>query len=180
MTRCVDFYKKWKSEPNFCGLGLGSARDVDKYLSLIEILSQQSDIPEGKFYKYLPLSAAKSLLLFRTDSEIYRTATKKITDDLKKVQSPFTSKDIKKLLYLDKNESVVPRYHFKNPHAKTKGERISAITRKTKLITTTELLTTGQRLVLRKIMEKYDKDNEYSALSFIIRWASEKLLINEE
>ena len=45
MSYCLEFFRKWRKEGNFCGLGEGEACRIDGYLNLVDTLMKHK-IPE--------------------------------------------------------------------------------------------------------------------------------------
>ena len=56
MTHCVEFWKKWKKEPNFCGLSPQAISEIKAYLETVEKICKLG-IPEEEVYESLPEGA---------------------------------------------------------------------------------------------------------------------------
>jgi hypothetical protein len=92
MTYCIDFFRKFKKEGNFCGLDKSQVSRLMAYLEIVEALVKQK-IPEEQIYENFPVGAAIPLISAKgeahTDGMNYVTAALK---DGKKI----TGKDLQK------------------------------------------------------------------------------------
>jgi hypothetical protein len=61
MTRCTDFWKKWRKEPNFCGLSQNTVDEIEDYLSTVDKICTLG-IAEDTVYENFPEGAARPLL----------------------------------------------------------------------------------------------------------------------
>jgi len=66
MTRCADFWKKWRKEPNFCGLSPQAISEIKGYLELVEKLTR-SGIQEETIFEMCPSGACRPLLRLSDD-----------------------------------------------------------------------------------------------------------------
>jgi hypothetical protein len=58
---CIDFFRKWKREGNFCGLDATEASRMNSYLELVEMLVE-NEVPEDVVFANFSLFAARPLL----------------------------------------------------------------------------------------------------------------------
>jgi hypothetical protein len=84
MAYCLDFFRKWKREGNFCGLGEEEAGRMNSYLDLVEALVKQR-IPEERVYELFTVGAARSLISAKgpTRTEGLNFVTKSLKDGKK-------------------------------------------------------------------------------------------------
>jgi hypothetical protein len=61
MTRCTDFWKKWRKEPNFCGLSQNTVDEIEDYLSTVDKICTLG-IKEDTVFENFPEGAARPLL----------------------------------------------------------------------------------------------------------------------
>jgi hypothetical protein len=61
MTYCIDFFRKFKKDGNFCGLDKTQVSRLTAYLEIVELLMKQK-IPEEEVYKNFSVSAATPLI----------------------------------------------------------------------------------------------------------------------
>jgi len=61
MTRCTDFWKKWRKEPNFCGLSETTVDEIEKYLSTVDKICTLG-LKEDTVYENFPEGAARPLI----------------------------------------------------------------------------------------------------------------------
>ena len=66
MTRCVDFWKKWRKEPNFCGLSSQAISEIKGYLELVEKIAK-TGIPEETIFEMCPSGACRPVLRLSDD-----------------------------------------------------------------------------------------------------------------
>jgi hypothetical protein len=176
MTACSDLYKKWKVEPNFCGLGKVEANYIDKYISFVEEFAKQFDIPEDVVYRNAPRSAVKPILRFRKDSAVRQAAVQAVADTLKgkhSVTSKFVNANIG--VQLKPQKMVEAPKVIVAPISEPHRLQIDSNNIKDKMRLITSVLTTGQMMVLTNVMIFAELDNEYEALSLIIKWAAERI-----
>lgn len=63
MTHCLDFYRKWKRDQNFCGLRKQEAKDIDTYLSIVEKISGNGAGVDSDFvFDHFTAGAARPLI----------------------------------------------------------------------------------------------------------------------
>ena len=173
MTKCIDFWKKWKKEPNFCGLGRQTARTHDKYLSFVEDFTKEHGFIEEIVYQNVPLSSIKPLLTFKEDSDIRKRATKQIAQTLNDKHA-ITSKYVKFLIGIDPNTKPLVKPPLMAAASEIPKEALDnkRLTDKIRLIKS--VLTSGQIGILLEIIEKEGLDNEYDALTKALIWAKER------
>ena len=61
MTYCIDFFRKFKKDGNFCGLDKSQVSRLTAYLEIVELLMKQK-IPEEQVYENFSVNAARPLL----------------------------------------------------------------------------------------------------------------------
>lgn len=67
MTYCIDFFRKFKKDGNFCGLDKAQVSRLTAYLEIVEMLMKQ-DIPEEQVYKNFSVRAATPLIAAKGDA----------------------------------------------------------------------------------------------------------------
>lgn len=58
---CIDFFRKWKKEGNFCGLDKGQVSRLNAYMDIVELLVKQK-IPEDQIFENFSVGAATPLI----------------------------------------------------------------------------------------------------------------------
>jgi hypothetical protein len=173
MTHCVEFFRKWKKEPNFCGLGKSACNVVEQYLSFVNDLSSDHGINEDIVYRNVPISSVKPLLKFKKDSDIRKKASRSIAQVLNSKQG-VTGKYVNQVIGID-----VSRKKFiqtqKTPQSEIPTESLKTNKLKDKIRLITSALSSGQMDILIDVMKSNNLENEYEALSLIIKWASERI-----
>lgn len=171
MTHCVDFFKKWKREPNFCGIGKTASQRIERYLEFVEDLAVEYKIPIEVAYKNVPLTAASPILKFKPDSDIRKKAAKEIAKTLNNKQG-VTGKFVNTVIGITpSSKKFVPKDIPPEP-APPESTKTNKIKDKIRLITSA--LTPGQLEILIDVMECEHLNNEYEALSLVIKWAGER------
>jgi hypothetical protein len=66
MSHCVDFWHKWRKEPNFCGLSPQSVSEIKGYLELVDKI-KKAGIPEDTIYEKCTSGACRPLLRLADD-----------------------------------------------------------------------------------------------------------------
>ena len=61
MTRCADFWKKWRKEPNFCGLSPQAISEIKGYLELVDKIVK-TGILEETVFEMCPSSTCRPVL----------------------------------------------------------------------------------------------------------------------
>ncbi len=85
MPHCVDFWKRWEKERNFCGLSVQHASKLDRHYNFVKTLSQEYCIELEVILKLFS-SAASSNSAFiglKPDSKIREATIKKIIECLR-------------------------------------------------------------------------------------------------
>lgn len=173
MTHCPEFFKKWKKEPNFCGVGKAVASNIDRYIDFVEDFSKETGLEEGIIYRNAPLNAVKPILKFKKDSDLRKQATKKIAQTLQGKQA-ISGKYVASIIGI----VAEPRKFVASPIAATAElaqDALKTNTVKDKIRLINSALTTGQIKILNDIMTKHELDNEYEAVALVIKWAGERL-----
>jgi hypothetical protein len=173
MTHCADFFRKWKKEPNFCGLGKTACNAIEKYLEFADEFSEEHGIDVGVVYRNVPQTAVKPIMKFKRDSDIRQRATKMIAQTVKDKHA-VTGKYVNTIMGIDatpKKFTPSPIQFTSEPSTPaTKTDKI-----KDKIRLLTSILTTGQLEVLQRVMKEKELDNEYEALAVVIKWSAERL-----
>lgn len=176
MTHCIDFWQKWKREPNFCGLGSSTAKSFDRYIDFVEDFSKEFGISHDVLYRNVPQSAVKPILHFKKDSDVRVKATQKIAETLNGKHA-VTVKFVNSVIGVP----TVPSKMIEEPKviiapiSEQHRETIESNNVKDKVRQITAALSTGQMNVLTKVMEQNGLNNEYEAISLVIKWASERV-----
>ena len=174
MTHCVDFWKKWKKEPNFCGIGKSSARSYDKYLEFVDDFAKRYGFEPEVVYQNAPQTAVKALLRFKPDSDIRKRAEEQISQTLRGKHA-ITSTYVNYVIGIGPpskpliTSPVVAAASSIPKEAFNKAD----VTDRTRLIVSA--LTTGQHQILLEVMEANNLDNEYEALAKVLVWAKERM-----
>lgn len=166
MTHCVDFYHKWKREPNFCGMGKQSARTIEKYLDLVGELSETSGLPESLIYVNAPCGAVKNILRFKKGGELRSMAIRKIGTTLKDKKA-ITAKYVNNILGI--GNDTKPLKSPINPvalQAAISTAENTTVRDKERLIS--DLFTAGQKGIILDVMQKKGFDSKYEALSHLL------------
>jgi hypothetical protein len=177
MTHCIDFWQKWKREPNFCGLGSSTAKSFDRYIDFVEDFSKEFGISHDVVYRNVPQSAVKPILHFKKDSDVRVKATQKIAETLNGKHA-VTVKFVNSVIGVP----TVPSKMIEEPKviiapmSEQHREAIVSNNVKDKIRLLTSALSTGQIAVLSKVMEQNELNNEYEAISLVIKWAGDRLL----
>jgi len=173
MTHCVDFFKKWKKEPNFCGIGKASCKGIEQYLEFADDFASEHGIDVSIVYRNVPQSAVKPILKFKRDSDIRKKASKSIAQTLKDKHA-ITGKYVNSIIGIDATpRKVIQTLPAVSATQSTDSHSDGSIKDKIRLIN--NALTTGQLNVLHKVMSIYELNNEYEAIGLIIKWASERV-----
>lgn len=101
MTRCAEFWHKWRKEPNFCGLSPQAISEIKGYLELVDKL-KKTGIEEDAIYENCPSGACRPLLRL-ADDDTRTEGMNYIVSRLKKGKA-ITQKDLQETLntYLGK------------------------------------------------------------------------------
>jgi len=81
MTYCIDFFRKFKKEGNFCGLDKSQVSRLMAYLEIVEALIKQK-IPEEQIYENFTVQAARPLIAAK--GEAHTEGLNHVTAALKK------------------------------------------------------------------------------------------------
>lgn len=174
MTHCTDFFRKWKREPNFCGVGSSTAKNIDRYINFVEDFSKEYGIEESIVHRNAPMGAIKPILKFKPDSDLRKQATKKIAQTLNSKQA-ISEKYVLTIIGASVPE---PKKFIPSPIAATAElaqDALKSNTIKDKIRLLNSVLTTGQLKILNDVMTKHELDNEYEAIALVIKWAGEKI-----
>jgi len=60
MTRCESFYDRWRKDPNWCEHTPGAVSQINQYLKIVDILSEQG-LPPSFTFVNLPEGAARPI-----------------------------------------------------------------------------------------------------------------------
>jgi len=64
---CIDFFRKFKKDGNFCGLDKSQVSRLTAYLEIVELLMKQH-IPEEQIYENLSVRAAEPLITAKAEA----------------------------------------------------------------------------------------------------------------
>lgn len=114
MAHCVDFFKKWEKEENFCGLGKNSQKKINRYLEAVANEFLSDGVTEDDCYKYLPTSVLFGCgYLGLVEGPFKNEVRFKIIDKIKN-RMVITKKDM--VLWINLNsmtpEEIQKRYTF--------------------------------------------------------------------
>lgn len=100
MAYCIDFFRKWKNEGNFCGLDESQVSRLNFYMDTLEMLVKQK-IPEEKVIELFTVGAATPLITApaAARTEGLNFVAKQLRDG-KKVRA----KDLQQLLILEEKK----------------------------------------------------------------------------
>ena len=174
MSHCTQFWRKWRKEPNFCGLSKSTVNNHNKYLAYVDWFTSEYDIPEDIVFNNATSAALAPLLRFSRDSDTWKTTSDKIAETLKSKQA-VTGKYVEKLIGIEPPKrkikvSPVMAVMSEMPKEVFDTKRVSD---KIRLINSA--LTTGQRGILMSVMEREGLDNEYEALNRVLLWAKARI-----
>lgn len=113
MTRCVEFYTRWKKDPNWCHKCQSAVDQIDSYIDLVDGLEKKG-IPQESTMVRLPERTARPLFAIR-DEEIKEIALSSISKALESGKSPITGEFTKKIT-LGEMEQVIGRAVTGNVH----------------------------------------------------------------
>ena len=91
MTRCADFYEKWKKDPNWCEKSPETTRLIDHYLELVSVLESHG-VELAAIYKKFPEDAARGVFKVK-DKSLKEEVIKNIIGKLKRGEK-VTNSDI--------------------------------------------------------------------------------------
>ena len=80
MTRCVEFYTRWKKDPNWCHKCGDAVRQIESYIDLVDGLEKRG-IPQETTIVGLPEGVARPLIAIQ-DEEIKEKAIIKCMERL--------------------------------------------------------------------------------------------------
>lgn len=174
MGHCPSFWRKWRKEPNFCGLGPTTARSYDRYLKFVDELIEEYGIPEDIIYRNATHATIRPLLKFKSDSDIRKKAMRQIAQTIKDKHS-ITVAYVNHIIGIEtpqKPLKVAP------PIAAAAGistEEREKSTVQAKIRLLNGVLTAGQKNILMVIMNREKLENEYEALAIALIWAKERI-----
>jgi len=174
MVHCVDFWRKWKREPNFCGLGKKSSRSYDAYIEFVEDFSKRYSIPQEIVYLNVPHASVCDLLRFKEDSDIRKRAQEEIANVLRERKSVTRAYVRARLgIISEPRAAVVPPIVAA---ASGISKEVYDTTRvKDRIRLLNNAISTAERVVLIEIMKREGLDNEYEALGKALIWAKERI-----
>lgn len=174
MTHCVDFWKKWKKQPNFCGLGKSAATSYDKYIKFVEDFSEEYKIPAELVYQNVPHTAVKPLLKFKDSSDIKQKVTKQIAQVLKDKHA-ITGKFINFQIGIDQPTKPVIESPINGYESGISKEILEKTRIKDRVRLLINAISPPEHKILIDIMEHEGLDNEYEALNRALIWARERI-----
>ena len=174
MSHCTDFFKKWRRQPNFCGLGRVAQGYINGYLRFVDDFASEYGFDENIIYTNVTASAVRQLLRFNKESDTRKRVEKQIAQTLKDKHA-ITGKYVNHLIGISpvslpiKNTPIVAAISDIPKEAFSKGKQKDRI----RLIVSA--ITSGQHKILLEIMEKECLDDEYAALTTALIWAQERI-----
>lgn len=205
MAHCVDFYKKWKREPNFCGIGNIGVNQISKYLEIVDELVN-TGLDDEECFKYLSSSSVNYIWFLKLKkgspirNEVFNKIISAITNkkairkkDIRSwVNFKSWSEDIaeKNLAPKEFNEfhiaitygkklltaGKLEKYCENKFACKPDGTQVLVSTLSNKMRYLDLVLTLGQRNILTEMVNRNYGDNEYAALCIVFKWAADRLL----
>ena len=172
--KCVDYFRKWKKEPNFCGVGKATENTINKYLEFVEEFAGEYKFDTELLYRNAPQTAIKPLLKFKKDSDLRLKARKQIAQTLTDKHA-ISAKYVNFLIGIDPTPKPLAVNPIVQATAEIPKEVFTKNTVKDKLRILSSALTPGQMGILSDVAEKKDLDDEYAALSLVLIWAKERL-----
>ena len=88
MTRCVEFYTRWKKDPNWCHKCQSAVDQIESYIDLVDGLEKKG-IPQESTMVRLPERIARPLIAIQ-DEEIKDKAISSILKALESGKNPIT------------------------------------------------------------------------------------------
>jgi len=82
MTRCVEFYTRWKKDPNWCHKCQSAVDQIESYIDLVDGLEKKG-IPQESTIVRLPEGIARPLIAIQ-DEEIKENAIQHVENLLKR------------------------------------------------------------------------------------------------
>ena len=113
MTRCVEFYTRWKKDPNWCHKCKSAVDQIEGYIDLVDGLEKKGIPPESTIVR-LPEWSARPLISIQSE-EIKDKALSSISKALESGKSPITGEFTKKIT-LGEVEQVIGRAVTGNVH----------------------------------------------------------------
>jgi len=95
MSRCLEFYKKWERDPNWCEKCADSVRKINRYIDLLDDFEAKG-IPKDKTIVFLPEGSARALISIQDDN-IKEKAISSIQKSLESGKDSITGEFTKKL-----------------------------------------------------------------------------------
>jgi hypothetical protein len=172
--KCVDYFRKWKKEPNFCGLGKTTANKVDKYLEFVEEFSEEYKFDEELIYRNVPQSSITPIMRFKKDSDIRSKVKKQIAQTLRDKHA-VSLKYVNFLVGIDPTTKPLNQNPIIQSTSEIPKETFAKNNVKEKLRVISSVLTPGQMGILSDVAKKKDLDDEYAALALVLIWAKERI-----
>ena len=175
MAKCVEFWQKWKREPNFCGVGTQTAKSFDLYLKLADEISEEYGIPVEVIYRNAPQTALKPILRFAKSSKMRQTVKQAVAETIKSKHA-ITAKYINSVMGREPVRVFVPEPKTKiAPLSAERREIIATNSISDKIRLMRAALSPGQISVLSDIIRAGYAEDEHGAIAVALKWAGEKL-----
>lgn len=168
--KCVDYFRKWKKEPNFCGVGKATENTINKYLEFADEFSNTYKFDIDLVYRNVPQTAVKPLLKFKKDSDIRTKVMKQIAQTLSDKHA-ISLRYVQQLIGLEPKSKPLVISPAVAAISEIPQEAFTTNSIKDKIRLITSALPSGQIDMLDEIMKKKDLDNEYAALILAIKTA---------
>jgi len=177
--RCLEWFDKWKKEPNFCGLGRKSETYIEKYITFVEKFSKTHDISTDIIYLNLSSTAVKHLLQLKENSPVRIDVENKIVDKLKKDKKAVTQKLVDFYIGIEPKRPlqplIVPNRIIMHGNVPIILDNLKGGELKTKISLLTTLLTEGQMEIIYDLQKHSELSDEYGALCLGFIWIKERL-----
>lgn len=113
MTRCIEFYTRWRKDPNWCHKCERAVQEINSYIDLADGLEKKG-VPLDRTFERLPEGVARPLIAIQ-DEEIKDKVLSSISKALESGKSPITGEFIKKIT-IGEVEQVIGRAVAGNVH----------------------------------------------------------------
>lgn len=113
MTRCIEFYTRWRKDPNWCHKCERAVQEINSYIDLADGLEKKG-VPLDRTFERLPEGVARPLIAIQ-DEEIKDKVLSSISKALESRKSPITGEFIKKIT-IGEVEQVIGRAVAGNVH----------------------------------------------------------------
>ena len=120
MTRCVEFYRRWKKDPNWCHKCQSAVSEIESYIDLVDGLEKRG-VPQNISIEMLPEGVARPLFRIQ-DEEIKDKALSSISNALESGKNPITGRFADKPLDSTTIIQVIEKVTTGNVHFSSETE----------------------------------------------------------